>query len=64
MDAHDAVDVTPSPTVETLEDEVVFISMEVANRLGVRPGAILQLNEENQTKITQNQKTEGSKLVG
>ena len=57
MDAHDAVDVTPAPTVETLEDEVVFISMEVANRLGVRPGAILQLNEENQTKIAQNQKT-------
>ena len=51
MDSHDAVDLTPSPTTQALEDEVVFISLEVANRLGVRPAAILQLIDENKTGL-------------
>ena len=51
MDSHDTVDLTPSPTIEALEDEVVFVSLEVANRLGVRPAAILQLIDENKTDL-------------
>jgi len=42
MEAHDAVDVTPVPSSETLQDDVVFISLYAANQLGVRPGAILR----------------------
>ena len=54
--SYDAEDVTPTPTVETLEDEVVFISLEVANRLGVRPAAILRKLDHNQT-TTKKRKT-------
>ncbi len=43
MEAHDALDVTPVPRSSALEDDVVFISQYVANRLGVRPGAILRM---------------------
>ena len=49
MNAHEAVDITPLPTVDTLEDEVVFISTQVANQLGVRPPAIIQFHDRNQS---------------
>ncbi|MDA7823583.1 FtsX-like permease family protein [Opitutales bacterium] len=45
MDAHDAVDVTPVPLSQNLQDDSVFISQYVANRLGVRPGAILRTGQ-------------------
>ena len=43
LQAHDAEDVTPLPTMEMLEDEVVFLSLQTANRLGVRPAAVVQV---------------------
>jgi ABC-type lipoprotein release transport system permease subunit len=45
--ADDGEDVTPLPTIDTLEDEVVFLSSQTANRLGVRPAAVVQLFEGN-----------------
>ena len=50
MNAHEAEDITPLPTVDSLEDEVVFISTQVANQLGVRPPAVIQLYDKNQSK--------------
>ena len=47
MNAHDALDITPLPTIETLEDEVVFVSSQVAHRLGVRPPSIIRFNDLN-----------------
>ena len=49
LQAHDAEDVTPLPTREMLEDEVVFRSLQTANRLGVRPAAVVQVFEPNAT---------------
>ncbi|MEC8044407.1 MAG: FtsX-like permease family protein [Verrucomicrobiota bacterium] len=43
----EAMDITPVPTVSYLEDEVVFVTRQVANRLGVRPSTILELQDEN-----------------
>ena len=34
MFVHDGKDITPIPKIDTLEDDVVFISTQVANRLG------------------------------
>jgi len=45
LEAHDAVDVTPVPASSSLHDDVVFVSQYVANRLGVRPGAILRMGD-------------------
>ena len=45
--ADDGENVTPLPTIDTLEDEVVFLSSQVANRLYVRPASIIQILEEN-----------------
>jgi ABC-type lipoprotein release transport system permease subunit len=45
--ADDGENVTPLPTIDTLEDEVVFLSSQVANRLYVRPASIVQVFEEN-----------------
>ena len=45
MEAHDAIDVTPVPKSSALQDDVVFVSQYVANRLGVRPGAILRMED-------------------
>ena len=45
MEAHDAIDVTPVPASSALQDDVVFVSQYVANRLGVRPGAILRMED-------------------
>ena len=45
MEAHNAVDVTPVPKIASLQDDVVFVSQYVANRLGVRPGAILRMGK-------------------
>jgi len=42
MHSHDAIDMTPVPNLSDLDDGVVFVSLEVANRLGVRPPAILR----------------------
>ena len=47
MNANDAQDITPVPTIETLEDEVVFVSSQVARRLGVRPPSIIRFNDQN-----------------
>jgi ABC-type lipoprotein release transport system permease subunit len=49
LQAHDADDVTPLPTMDSLEDEIVFLSSQAANRLGVRPAAVVQVYEENAT---------------
>ena len=38
--------------MDSLEDKVVFISLEVANRLGVRPAAILRKIDHNKTQRT------------
>jgi ABC-type lipoprotein release transport system permease subunit len=43
MEAHEAFDVTPVPESQSLEDDIVFVSQYVANRLGVRPAAILRM---------------------
>ncbi len=43
MEAHDAIDVTPIPLSSSLRDDVVFVSQYVANQLGVRPCAILRM---------------------
>ena len=45
LEAHDAVDVTPIPASSSLQDDVVFVSQYVANRLGVRSGAILRMGD-------------------
>ena len=45
--ADDGEDVTPLPTIDTLEDEIVFLSSQTANRLRVRPASIIQILEEN-----------------
>ena len=50
MNAHDAEDITPIPTIDSLEDEVIFISTQVANRLGVRPPAVIRFHDLNKTK--------------
>ena len=50
MEAHDAIDVTPFPQSKSLEDDVVFVSQYVANRLGVRPGAILRMGKSKDLK--------------
>ena len=34
MHSHDAIDMTPVPNLSDLDDGVVFVSLEVANRLG------------------------------
>jgi len=47
LSAHEAIDVTPSPSLDYLDDEVVFLSSYVANRLGVRPGAILYMHGDS-----------------
>ena len=49
LQAHDAEGVTPLPTMEALEDDVVFLSLQTANRLGVRPAAVVQVYEGNAT---------------
>ncbi len=50
MNAHDAEDITPVPCLETLEDEVVFISTEVAKQLGARPPAVIRFFDENKSR--------------
>ena len=45
MEAHNAVDITPVPKIASLQDDVVFVSQYVVNRLGVRPGAILRMGK-------------------
>lgn len=49
MNSHDSEDITPVPTIESLEDEVVFISTQVANRLGVRPATAIRFHDSNQS---------------
>ncbi len=44
---YDAKDITPVPTTESLDDDVVFITPQVAHRLGVRPSTILQMEDRN-----------------
>ena len=47
---YDSQDLTPIPTMDDLEDEVVFITRQVANRLGVRPATIIRLKDANATE--------------
>lgn len=49
LHGHDAKDVTPLPSVDSLEDEVVFLSKQAANRLGVRPAAVVRVLDVNET---------------
>lgn len=60
MEAHKAVDVTPVPQSSNLQDDVVFVSQYVANRLGVRPSAILRMGESKDLP----DKHTGVKVVG
>lgn len=53
MNAHDAEDITPIPTIDSLEDEVIFISTQVANRLGVRPPSVIRFQDLNHTQNEQ-----------
>lgn len=48
--ADDGEDVTPLPTIDALEDEVVFVSTQAANRLGVRPASVVQVFEGNSSQ--------------
>ena len=47
VEGYDSLDVTPVPSMELLEDEVVFITQQVANRLGVRAATILHIKDVN-----------------
>ena len=46
---YEAKDVTPVPTTDLLEDDVVFITQQVANRLGVRPSTVLLIQDVNKS---------------
>ena len=48
--ADDGEDVTPLPTIDALEDEVVFVSTQAANRLRVRPASVVQVFEGNSSQ--------------
>tara|TARA_B100002019_G_scaffold10072_1_gene8009 strand:- start:839 stop:2452 length:1614 start_codon:yes stop_codon:yes gene_type:complete len=50
MFVHDGKDITPIPKIDTLEDDVVFISTQVANRLGVRPSYVVRFDDKNSSK--------------
>lgn len=50
IQGYDSKDLTPVPTTQTLEDDVVFITQQVANRLGVRPSTILQIYDLNKSE--------------
>ncbi|MBT7675374.1 MAG: hypothetical protein HN625_01125, partial [Flavobacteriaceae bacterium] len=50
MDAHDAEDITPVPTIDTLEDDVIFVSSQVAKRLGVRPPSVIRFYDVNNSR--------------
>jgi lipoprotein-releasing system permease protein len=56
LQAHDGEDVTPLPTVDTLDDGSVFVSSQVASRLGVRPPAVVRLYEGNATRTNTGEK--------
>jgi len=47
VEGYQSLDVTPVPNTELLEDDVVFITEQVANRLGVRAATILHLKDKN-----------------
>ena len=49
LNAHDAEDITPIPTLEVLEDDVVFVSSQVANNLGVRPPTVIRFFDQNRS---------------
>jgi ABC-type lipoprotein release transport system permease subunit len=49
--AGDGEDVTPVPSMDALEDEVVFLSSQTANQLGVRPASIVQVFEGNASQL-------------
>jgi len=51
MIAHDGEDITPVPTIDTLEDEVVFVSTQVSRRLGVRPAYVIRFDDENKSRL-------------
>ena len=56
LQAHDGEGVTPLPTVDTLDDGSVFVSSQVASRLGVRPPAAVRFYEENATRPNRGEK--------
>jgi lipoprotein-releasing system permease protein len=47
VQGYESKDVTPIPTTDSLEDDVVFITQQVANRLGVRAATVLLLDDQN-----------------
>lgn len=49
INSYDAEDITPVPTIESLEDEVVFVSSQVASRLGVRPPTVIRFYDTNKS---------------
>jgi ABC-type lipoprotein release transport system permease subunit len=49
VEGYGSKDLTPIPTTQVLEDDVVFITQQVANRLGVRPSTILQIYDQNKS---------------
>lgn len=51
VQGYDSKDATPIPTIELLEDDVVFITQQVANRLGVRAATVLLLDDPNSTSM-------------
>jgi ABC-type lipoprotein release transport system permease subunit len=47
IQGYDSRDVTPVPTTDLLDDDVVFITQQVANRLGVRAATVLLFDDQN-----------------
>ena len=47
IQGHNSEDCTPIPSMELLEDEVVFITQQVATRLRVHPAKILKIKGPN-----------------
>ena len=62
MIAHDGEDITPVPTIDTLEDEVVFVSNQVSRRLGVRPAYIIRFDDENKSRLPESSTIEVSRV--
>ena len=47
IQGYESRDVTPVPTTDLLDDDVVFITQQVANRLGVRSATALLFDDQN-----------------
>ena len=47
----EAAQVTPLPTIDDLEDDVIFLSRQAAERLGARPAAAVLVPENNSSSV-------------